>query len=372
MYACVTPLESRNSRSGVVPTPSGYFIVITRLHIRKTTARIYLCPSSGHSILNAMTTESPATALRNRREKLGMSLNDLVRKSGVSRRTICRCEEGEFSSNSRKVESLVTFLFPDEDEQRDVMDAILERVSSSREDISERRRRKAECTRASKNFYVKQRFEGQIGFYDDESYRKIYLAQQEGSTVDDSELRFKHHDAHSYLEVYERRRGSDLLVMIVDADKGVLFFGDEYEGERVRLVVVSALNTRGTSKTIPGVVKDYLLFCRNRQLHKYALLDLCRRALEVDISGSSDFPHVNPRRTNKDDLILARRSSLNSDLKLLLEAVKLLNGNKKDKVRAAVFRINLVGVGIRSNIDSADDAKRLRAKLLKKLNQFPV
>ena len=223
----------------------------------------------GQSYSVAMTNNEAAEAIRRKRRSLRLSLHECERQSGISRRTVSRCERGEFFASGEKVEQFISFLFKDDaKEQKRVMQLIDAELTLGAEEMRERAARKRQRTEASRRLMCIPVYAPRF-----ESTQPIKKETLKDGTVllspDPSKaLHTQYKGADVYLVISEKKRGKSTQLFTITPDSQTFF---DYEA-----------NPK-LPKDVQGseAIKRMWLYCsRTLKLGNVAAFDLAERAVK--------------------------------------------------------------------------------------------
>jgi transcriptional regulator with XRE-family HTH domain len=254
-----------------------------------------------------MTNNEAAEAIRNKRRSLRLSLHECERQSGISRRTISRCERGEFFTSGDKVEQLVAFLFKDNTKaQKRVMQLIDAELKLGAAEMRERASRKRQRTEASRRLMCIPVFAPRF-----ESTQPIKKETLKDGTVllspDPSKaLHTRYEGSDVYLVISERKRGKSLQLFTITPDSQTFF---DYEA-----------NPK-LPKDVQGneAIKRMWLYCsRTLKLGDVAAFDLAEHV----VKNAALFE----QHSEKDDTLAIHTSQLQDVKNTLQKARKIKNG----------------------------------------------
>ncbi|MAE68712.1 hypothetical protein CL635_02820 [bacterium] len=257
------------------------------------------------------TTRKAAEVIRKKRRSLRLSLHECERQSGISRRTVSRCERGEFFASGEKVEQLVSFLFKgDAKEKKRVMKIIDAELELSEEEMRERAARKRKRTEASHKLACIPVYAPRF-----DSTKPIKKeAQTDGSVLlsadPDKALHTQYKGSDVYLVISEKKRGGSRQLFTITPDSHTFF---DYE-------VHSKL-----PKDVQGkeAIKQMWLYCtRALKLGDVAVFDLAEHTVK-NISLFNQFSEKGGITIHKTQL-----EELKGSLK---KARKIKDGDMKNR-----------------------------------------
>lgn len=262
----------------------------------------------GQSYSGGMTTTNEAAeAIRRKRRSLHLSLHECERQSGTSRRTVSRCERGEFFASGEKVEQLVSFLFKDDArEQKRVMQLIDAELKLGAKEMRERAARKRQRTEASHRLLCIPVYAPR--FESTQPIRKEMLKGSRALVSSDpsNSLHTRYKGADVYIVISERKRGKSTQLFTITPDSHTFF---DYE----------------TNPTLPKdvqgneAIQRMWLYCsRVLKLGDFAAFDLA----EHTVKNARLFE----RFSEKDDSLAIHRQHLENVKSTLQKARKSKSG----------------------------------------------
>jgi transcriptional regulator with XRE-family HTH domain len=237
----------------------------------------------------------PAIALKKRREEIGLSQNQLEQHAGVSRRTISRCESGDFSAESEAVGQLVEFLFKTDDEKGTILQAIDKELKFTKREIQERKKNRKELTKASKDFFGEVTIMTWPSVPEEKKLQQMKLGE-ENPAMSFDELRSRIDFGYYYKEPYvsvsviERKdvAGHENTVLTINLDEGLTFFGEQWDQylskpfKKLGETRYLKYGTDGSKENWRAAMEPYWKFCQKRKLSPTVLLQIARKAIEEE------------------------------------------------------------------------------------------
>ena len=318
------------------------------------------------------------------REKLGLSqrkLEDELQaiKKDVSRRTIARIESEDFSSTPDKIESVVDFLFQDEDERDRVLKLVEESQKVNRQEIAERRRIRRKMTEASKKYEIEITVHSGVGLSVEKQweYHDWCDQQREAGKEYLSDVGRQFYFEHRYdkpyitLDIYELAKNgskdSRVRIALITAEDGLIFFGETgFDFTRTygegKYKLEGVLGTYGSAVDWDDAMKPYGEYCTKRGMQKDILLRLAYQMVEQD-----QFLLSHQGRAT--DNIPVNRLTLDFNSCKLMEAILLLEENEIDAERKieVLNKLRNVQASMTEWLKLPEDLPQQRKELLEQI-----